>query len=1071
VVDGARPLCASCGKENEPGARFCSACGTPLEAETPSPENRKTVTLLFCDLAGSTSMGERLDSESVRRVMTQYFAAMRTAIERHGGTVEKFVGDAVMAVFGIPKRHEDDALRAVRAAADMRSALGELNRELSERWGTELEMRLGVNTGEVVAGDPSQGQSFVVGDPVNVTARLEQAAPPGGILLGEVTYRLVRDAVRAEPVEPLELKGKAQPVGAFRLLEVSPRAPGVARRLDSPLVGRDRELARLAGVFERVLEKGGCEVLTIVGPAGVGKSRLVGEFTGQLGERATVLQGRCLPYGEGITFWPLSEVVRQATAGELGSVERAQEQIAGLFGDDAEGAVIAERIAAALGLSDAPSTSEETFWAVRRLFEALARERPLVAIFDDIHWAEPTFLDLLDHLTDHRPERPVLLLLAARPELGEVRPGLAASEAVAPIQLEPLEQRESEFLIASLLGEGPLAQQVAGRVTEVAQGNPLFVEELLHMLADEGLLERREGRWTAAAEIGEISMPPTIQAVLGARLDRLGPDERTVTESASVVGQEFWQGAVSELAPERLSHEVELHLLALARKELVHPGEPTLDERTFRFAHILIRDAAYAGLLKQARAELHERFAAWMEHKAGERVAEYEEILGYHLEQAYRYLEELGPLQEHGRALGLEAARRLGAAGSRALRRGDMPAAASLLGRAVPLSAGAARRELMLKQGLALSELGEVPRACAVLDEAAGMAAAAEDRRVEVQARLERSYWRLATGPEGSTEELRGAAQEAIPVLEREGDEVGLARAWGHLAFVDSTACRWADAAQALERGIVHARRAEDPQQETELLWWLTGALHYGPTPVEEGVRRLEEILREMTEAAGGDAGDLLSAGNRAIVETTGLAGLEAMRGEFDSARARTARAKAIFEELGQTYKLAVLAQVSGWVELLAGDLPAAEDELRRSYEALEEIGDKGYLSTTAALLAEAVYGQGRYGEAESLTEVTESLAPADDVVSQVLWRATRAKALARRGESEQAEVLAREAVGLAAGTDDLNLHADRLMDRAELMRLVGRPAEALALVSQARELYRRKGNEVSMRKAAQLLG
>ena len=966
---GPMVACPSCGKENADDARFCSACGAPLEAEAPAREQRKTITVVFCDLTGSTAMGERLESESLRRIMARYYAAMRSELERHGGTVEKFIGDAVMAVFGVPTLREDDALRAVRAAAGMKAALAELNEELRLRWGTELKTRTGVNTGEVVAGDPSRQESFVVGDAVNVAARLEQLAPPGEILLGDETYRLVRDAVKVEEVEPLTAKGKSQPVRAFRLLEVTAQAPGVARRLDSPLVGRDRELAVLEAAFERVLQDSGCELVTVLGPAGVGKSRLAHELGMRVAGRATMLQGRCLSYGEGITFWPLAEVVRQAAGiHEADSADDAQARIADLLPGDAEGRGIARSIAAALGLSAAASTPDETFWAARKFFECLAQESPLVVVFDDLHWAEPTFLDLLEYLKDYSRGQPILLLYMARPELREARPALTPADDLSTVVLRPLGEDESELLIEHLLGEASLARDAAVRITAAAEGNPLFVEELLRMLVDDGLLQRQDGHWSAVADLSELSIPPTIQALLGARLDRLSSGERGVIEPSAVVGQEFWRGAVEELASERLRPDIGAHLQVLTDKELIHPGGASFaGEEAFRFSHILIRDAAYAGLLKEARADLHERFAAWLERRAGDRVTEHEEILGYHLEQSFRYHERLGPLDEHGRALGRRAAERLGSAAERALGLGDMPAATNLLERAVSLLAPGEpdRPELLLKLAIASCEVGDVARADELLSETVAVAAAAGDRRLEMLARLERAYWRLVTSSSEGTAELRRVAEQGIEVFEREGDDAALARAWGHLAFVDSAACRWGATTESLERGLVHARRAGDAQAEGELLLWLTGALHYGPTPVPEGIRRLESILGRGASGGLGAASHVLGFSGRAVVEAAGLAGLEAMLGNFAEARLLCDRAKAILEELGQTLKLAILRQVSGWVELLAGTPDAAERELRWSYETLEDMGEKGYLATSAALLAEACYALGRYPDAE----------------------------------------------------------------------------------------------------------
>ena len=423
-------ICPNCGEENPPRFRLCGFCGTGLAPELPPQEVRKTVTIVFSDLKGSTSLGETLDSESLREVMNRYFDEMRAVLERHGGTIEKFIGDAVMAVFGLPKLHEDDALRAVRAAADMREALARVNDEFERVWGVRLTNRTGVNTGEVVAGDPTTGQRLVTGDAVNVAARLEQAAPANDVLVGDLTYRLVRDAVEVEDVEPLELKGKAERVPAYRLVSVLDRAEGFARRQDAPLVGRERELAELQARYREAVDARACRLVTLLATPGVGKSRLSEEFLRSLAAEAVVIRGRCLSYGEGITFWPLAEAVRQAAS--IRGDDPPEDALAKLASLARDGDVVA-RLASALGLSTIGYGVEEIFWATRRLFEELGRRRPLVVLFDDIHWASPTFLDLLEHLLDTIEGAPVLVLCPARPRAPRGAGGLVGTRRrVAP---------------------------------------------------------------------------------------------------------------------------------------------------------------------------------------------------------------------------------------------------------------------------------------------------------------------------------------------------------------------------------------------------------------------------------------------------------------------------------------------------------------------------------------------------------------------------------------------------------------------------------------------------------------
>src|SRR5919106_3619329 len=515
-------------------------------------EARKVVTALFSDVTGSTVLGQDLDPESLRRIMSRYFEEMKSVVERHGGTVEKFIGDAVMAVFGVPLLHEDDALRAVRAGVEMRDALQRLNDEFERTWGVRIATRTGVNTGEVMAGAPGRGESLVIGDAVNVAARLEQAAQPGEILVGEDTYRLVRDAVVVEEVDPLALKGITRPVPAWRLLQVVPGAPGLTRHLDSPLVGRDAELSALSEIFNRSVQAEACALVSVMGSAGVGKSRLAGEFISAVTPQATVVTGRCLPYGEGISFWPIIEVLRHAAGiSERDSGEDVRAKISQLLLPGDESALIVDRLGALLGIAERTPNVQETFWGVRKLFEGLGERRQLVVVFDDIQWAEPTFLDLLEYLAASIRRGPVLMVCLSRPEILDSRPAWMSGERTnaSVITLQPLGQSQIDGLIRNLVGGTELPSEAREHIAEVAEGNPLFVEEILHMLVDDGLIQSVDGRWNVLEDLSRISIPPTIHALLTARLDRLDTDERAVIERASVIGRVFWWGAVAQLSP------------------------------------------------------------------------------------------------------------------------------------------------------------------------------------------------------------------------------------------------------------------------------------------------------------------------------------------------------------------------------------------------------------------------------------------------------------------------------------------------------------------------------------------
>jgi class 3 adenylate cyclase len=611
-IDAARTLrlvmirCASCGEENPERARFCLNCGSALAAAQPQAEVRKTVTVLFADVVGSTSLGEQTDPESTRRMLSRYFDAMRRVIERHGGTVEKFIGDAVMAVFGIPTLHEDDALRAVRAAHEMQSAVQLLNEELASSSWNPIALRIGVNTGEVVAGEATGGHTLVTGDAVNVAARLEQAADPGQVILGGTTHKLVRALVESEPIAALELKGKAEPVEAFRLTGVGDKGP--IRRHDTPLVGRARELRGLTEAFDRANEEQACYLFTLLGTAGVGKSRLVHEFLGGMRERAQVLRARCLPYGEGITFWPVIELAQAAAGIELNETPAsAVQKLRTLLEDAPDRDPILDRVCPTIGLSDDVVATEETFWGVRKFLEAVASKKPLIVVIDDLQWAEPTMLDLIDHVADWSREAPILFLAIARPELLDARPHWGGGKLNATtILLEPLGSADATELIANLVDDAELAKTLQQRIGETAEGNPLFVEELVAMLVDQGVLQREDGGWRAADKLYSVSVPPSISALVAARLDHLEPPERDLIGRAAVVGKVFQRSAVSELSPPERREELGPRLMTLVRKELVRPDRSaTTGDEAFRFRHLLVRDAAYASLTKDRRRAAH----------------------------------------------------------------------------------------------------------------------------------------------------------------------------------------------------------------------------------------------------------------------------------------------------------------------------------------------------------------------------------------------------------------------------------------------------------------------------------
>jgi DNA-binding SARP family transcriptional activator len=647
-------------------------------------DTRRTVTTLIADVRGSDLAGEPLDPETRREPLDRWLREMRAVLERHGGTVELVVGDVVMAVFGMPLVHEDDALRAVRAAVEMRGALTALNARLETEPAVRLAMRVGINTGEVVATWRTGTATAVTGDAVNVAARLQQAAGSGEILLGEETHHLVRWAIDAQPTSTIDPLGRSGSTRAFRLLAATPGLTRHEQRFDSPLVGRERERRQLVSAFEQAIADETCQLFTLLGPAGVGKSRLVHEFLGSIRPEAQVLRGRCPPYGERVAFWPVAETIKQAAGiSDADSAAEVRDKIEALMGADHRAPAIADQVASIIGLSEAPSSSEDTFRAIRTLYESVARGRPLAVVFDDVQWGEPSFLDLIEHLADASRGTPILLIVIARPELLDERPGWAGGKLHSTsVLLGPLTEDEVSRLVATLLGGPAAAPSVERKINEAAEGNPLFIEEFLAMLLEDGLVQQSGDEWIGVTDLTTIATPGSIKALLAARLDRLPITEREVLELASVIGKTFTREAVEALVGPDALPDVARRLDSVVRREIIRPDRSSTGTAdAYRFRHILIRDAAYAALPKGDRAELHERFADFQEQAAGDRRSEYEEVIGYHLEQATIYRQGLGRNDDRTRGLARRAAQLLGAAGIRAIQRGDALASRRLLER------------------------------------------------------------------------------------------------------------------------------------------------------------------------------------------------------------------------------------------------------------------------------------------------------------------------------------------------------------------------------------------------------
>jgi class 3 adenylate cyclase/tetratricopeptide (TPR) repeat protein len=983
---------------------------------------RKTVTALFADVVGSTSLGEQVDPEAMRNALERYFAAMRVIVEGHGGTVEKFIGDAVLAVFGIPSVHEDDALRAVRAAVAMREELERLRPEL----GIELRARIGINTGEVVAGE---GDTFATGDTLNVAARLEQWAEPDEILIGASTEQLVSDQIRVEALEPLSLKGKAEPVAAFRLLEVL----GIdreERRLVGPLVGRRQELERLSAEFDRTVAEASCRLVAITGEAGIGKSRLVREFTSQIEDTARLLIGRSLSYGEGITYWPLRDVVHQLAGAD------PLPELTGLLEDD----TVAETVVGAIGAGPSAATSAEIQWSVRRLLETLAAERPLVLVLDDLHWAEPTFLDLVDYLNGFIRSVPVLLVATGRPELFDVRPEWRTSS----LELSPLSEAEATELVQALSAEA--TREVSVSVVESAEGNPLFVEQLCAIVT----------------ETGELTLPPSVHALLATRIDQLPAAERGVAERGAIEGRLFHRGSVNELSADATRPDVAAHLASLVRRDLIRPAESLVaGDDAYRFSHALVREAVYSATPKADRAELHERLSGWLERTGDTGLGQLEEILGYHLEQAHELRGEVMPPDERTRDLGARAARLLGAAGRRALARGDFRAAENLLERAVAAAPGDDRDRLRY-----LIDLSETVSHTRDMAEAADLAEQVQTDAVTTGDEVDRARADLLLAEmqshraEINGSEVHAVADRAIQLLSPLGDHHSLARAW-HLK---AEAANLEGGASVLTEefsleALRHARRDGDGRLEFDAATYQCFSWALGPTPTGQALALCDE-LQAATETKLAKATIDGSSGY-----VLGLAG------HPQEGWQRNSDARNFFREIGDVFSYAGTAWVQGEIEVWLGDLEAAEQTISEGCQILEEVGENSYRSSTLINLARVRLLVGDFEQAEALALEGRRIGTDDDIVNELWSRLVLAHIRAARGEFDVAETLAREAVEVAAPLHSPQNQGQAWLVLARVLARAERGVESREAASEAVRLFEQKGAAILLPQALALAG
>jgi class 3 adenylate cyclase/tetratricopeptide (TPR) repeat protein len=1069
--------CPSCGNGLVEQARFCPHCGTRLD-ERPRAQEFRIVTVLFCDVVRSTAMEQRLGQQPMQLVMDQYGQTVRQQLGGLGASISRRHGDGYMAAFGAGELHEDDALRAVRAASGLRGALRGLDEQLRRDRGIGLDVRIGINTGNVLVRGAGTQAEELTGQAVNLAKRFEQAAGTGEILLGEETYRLVSDAVKAEPAGSLTLEDIAEPQDVWRLQEVLLDRPGRARRWAAPMVGRDREQGLLLQLFERSSAEHCCHLVSVLGSAGVGKTRLVDEFLRGLDERATVLRAHCPAFGDSVTVWPLVEIVREAAgiaASDPLAVARAR--LAELLGGEERGELLTERVAQLLGFGPDAGLPEDTFWALQRLLETLARRRPIVLVIDDLHWADTVLLDALDHIAEYSGNVPIMLLCMARADELFARRGHwpGGKTNAFSFQLSPLPEREGEQLVSNLLG-GRVDQEVQAHISEWAQGFPLLVEELVAGLRDEGRLVADNGRWMLRLDPRDAidhparpSVPMSIHALLLARLDRLSASGRVVVEPAAVVGQQFHLGDVRALAPEVPAADLDAGLQELVRLDLIHPdGSPASvplppdSGRGYRFRHATIKTVAYERLPDDRRAELHERYADWLERETGDRSSQFDEIIGLHLYEAFRYASKLEPGGERTRTLARRAGERYAAAGHRAAVRGDTGLVQAWLGRAARLLPAdhPVRLRALPPLAEALRVRGKLTEAAQAYHELARSATTVGNDGLALHATIGRLGIDALHSPALFLKEGRDEIELAIAAFERLGDRLGLAKAWHLLAHLDWTRGRLTQAGTAAERAWVLAREAGDPSWEANAIGLHCLLLYWGPTPLDKVEARSREALAE-AERIG--VFSLMATGYRV------LARVAVHRADVSEARRLMDMAAAI-EDRGEELTRATDCISRAMVDLIDDDLAAAHDTLEAGYGQLEQMGGTGPQVSVAAMLARVLLLQGSNDEAERLTVTCERLAAPDQADAQVKWRSIRAIALARRGEAAEAERLAREAVHLVGRTDQLDSRAEAHRDLAEVLLLGGRGGEATSQLERAIRLYREKGSEVGERGAQRLL-
>ena len=937
---------------------------------------RKLASVLFVDIVDSTRLVTGADPEVVRRRVNEFFETVSSCVAEHGGIVEKFAGDAVMAAFGVPQAHEDDAQRAMRAALAMRDAVD----------GLELEARIGIEAGEVVV-DGSES-TFATGEAVNLAARLQEAARPGEILVGPTAYRLAAGNLVVEDAGPLELKGIDGPLRAWRVIDMLD-GPGRPLGPRAPLVGRDSELELLENTFGRSLRDSRAHLFTIYGQAGVGKSRLAREFLDGV-ERASVLVGRALPYGEGVTYWPLGEMVKAAAGiSDDDPLEEAFEKLRECCAEDA----VADVLGLAAGLMEAlegERSPQEIAWAAREVMQGIAEVQPLILLFEDIHWAEAPLLDLIEHVADW-VRAPVLILCLARPELLDARPGWGGGRVRSTaIELEPLSEEESAELVEHLLnqlagaaGERPtwLPQEALDR----AEGNPLFVEETIRMLVESGSGNGSSDR-----------VPDTLQALIAARIDHLEPAAKTLLQRGSVVGRVFWGGALEYLAPDVAEHDALLDDLLQREFLLREPRSSISGETAYRFKHALIREVAYTGMAKLARAQYHARFAEWLEERTGEELVE---IRAYHLDQAVEFLTELegAPPEELAR----ETAAALVTAAKRAIARESYANARKLGLRALELRPTLGARYVAARAAWRLQDFAAVQ---VEMEKVREQAQELDEPVIEALALT--ALGEAALRRDGNPDRAQELVDRALEILATEDDPVARFDALTARAIIGGWHGELDDVVSYMERAYALAMDAGRKDLQT-IAAQVLAQTHIIRLELDEA----ELLLTRALELAG-ESGSIRARASASLSYGWFLA----VKGELDAAETVFEEVRASATELGIEPTIAMALMRHGEVEVRRGDYRRAEKLYREALRITATRGDRGWLPDLQASLAEVLAALGKVDEAERLALEVQASPKADDPHFEVTVFEALAAVRAAQGRDDEAEELYRKAL---AGTKD----------------------------------------------------